>query len=135
LAGLSLLGILAAVLLPALAHSRRTQSEILATAALQSIAVAEEDFRANAHYDADRDGIFDYGTLAKLKEKGLLQQAYDVGPVDGYQFTLTVANSKEGKSGFVCQAVPVNQTKPPLPVLEVNQSGQVDTVKKPPKGP
>jgi type IV pilus assembly protein PilA len=80
----AIIGIIAAIAIPNLLASRRAANEGSAQSSMRSIHTAQIAYRFTV-------GDGNYGTLATLRNQGLLDGVLGSGQKSGYRFTLTAA--------------------------------------------
>jgi prepilin-type N-terminal cleavage/methylation domain-containing protein len=82
---IAIIGILVALLLPAVQQARKAAAQAMTVDLLLAHSEAQLTFLED---DPDGDGIADYGTLAELHEAGLLPEAIADGKSAGYRYVL-----------------------------------------------
>jgi prepilin-type N-terminal cleavage/methylation domain-containing protein len=104
---IAIIGILVALLLPAVQAPRETIRRTVALDCLRQLGEALRVFRTT---DADGDGIDDYGTLAELGSAGLITPELASGQKAGTLYNLDVSPppSPGDEPSFEARAVPLN---------------------------
>jgi prepilin-type N-terminal cleavage/methylation domain-containing protein len=100
---IAIIGVLEALLLPAVQPPRIREHQATALAGLRAIEEAQRLFRSR---DADGDGIDDYGSLSELGAAGLIDPDLAAGLVEVYAFA--VIPRPPPSPGFDVRAVPVS---------------------------
>ena len=105
LAGLSILGMIAAVAIPGLSRSRMSANEAAAANDVRTLIDREETYRSAHTADEINDGVFDYGTLGQLLMPDI---ALHSGTKQGYSYTVTTTpSSPTSGPAFTIIAKPV----------------------------
>lgn len=86
-----LIVLISGIVIPALFSVRRGANETFAVATLRSIKAAQDQFKASGSADADKDGVYEYGSLSEVAT--YMVPSHDItegNSLYGYRFAIFV---------------------------------------------
>lgn len=129
----AIIGIIAAIAIPALVRSRMSANEASAVGGMRVISTAEAGFQAAAFVDANNDGLGDYGTLSQLGNPdggGIVQPFIDTvlssGNRHGYIYATTVTPGNGATApAYNCTATPASAGRTGWRQFYVDETGVI----------
>src|SRR5262245_16216464 len=115
----AVIGIIAAIAVPALLTSRMSANEASASGALKTIAAAQTDYNNNSspHTFAP--------SLIELRTRGLIDQELGNGEKQGYQFEIVIPAGKSARSYWQATAIPRSPGKSGDRSFYVDETGVI----------
>lgn len=123
-------GVTAAIAIPNLLAARQRRNESAAIAGLETIANAQEMFRAG---DMEHDEICDYGTLGELAAEELIDSVLANGTKQGYHFSVQPGPDRE--TGWWATAAPAVPGTTGSRFFYVDQTRTICIASEPIQGP